>query len=101
MPNVTPSMLANSIMGKIYDVLTNGDETVPKSQDNFFSWCTPGIPVTPDDFLFLTQGFTGVVKKPAAEAMTAAAGGGGGGATADGASTGLTPAQMDQLRASD
>ena len=31
MPNVTPSMLANSIMGKIYDVLTNGDDTVPAS----------------------------------------------------------------------
>ena len=100
MADVTPSMLANSIMGKIYDVLTNGDDTVPKSQDNFFSWCTPGVPVTPDDFLFLTQGFTGVVKKPAVEAVAAAAGGGSG-TTTDGTSGGLTPAQLDQLRASD
>jgi hypothetical protein len=95
-------MLANSIMGKIYDVLTNGDATVPKSSDNFFSWSTPGIPVTPDDFLFLTQGFTGVVKKPAADAMAAAAGAGQAAAGTDGgAPQGLTSAQLDQLRASD
>src|SRR5438105_1520525 len=100
MADVTPSMLANSIMGKIYDVLTNGDDTVTHSLDNFFSWCTPGGPVTPDDFLFLTQGFTGVVKKPAVEAVAAAAGGGSG-TTTDGTSGGLTPAQLDQLRASD
>jgi hypothetical protein len=33
MPNITPSVLANSIMGKVYDVLTNGDDTVLKSED--------------------------------------------------------------------
>jgi hypothetical protein len=51
MANVAPSEIANAIMGKLYDVLTKGDETVPKSQDNFFSWCTPGIPVDPSDYL--------------------------------------------------
>jgi hypothetical protein len=35
MADTTPSVLANAIMGKLYDILTNGDETVPKSQDNF------------------------------------------------------------------
>lgn len=70
MAEVTPHMLANSIMGKIYDVLTNGDETVPKSENSFFSWCTPGIAVTPEDFEFLTQGFTGVVKKAAVAELT-------------------------------
>jgi hypothetical protein len=105
--NVSPSEIANAIMGKLYDVLTNGDATVPKSADNFFSWCTPGIPVDPSDFQFLTQGFTGVVKKEAADAMLsvtggAAAGGGSGGAAGTPAPTaGLTPAQLDQLRASD
>jgi hypothetical protein len=33
--DVLPSDIANAIMGKLYDVLTNGDETVPKSADNF------------------------------------------------------------------
>ena len=63
MPEVAPHVISNAIMGKLYDVLTNGDDTVPKSADNFFSWCTPGIPVDPSDFQFLSQGFTGVVKK--------------------------------------
>ena len=37
MGDVLPSQLANSIMGKLYDVLTNGDETTPKTEDNFFT----------------------------------------------------------------
>src|SRR5262249_32061936 len=64
-----PSVLANTIMGKLYNVLTNGDEIVPASDDNFFSWCTPGIPVDLADFEYLTQGLTGVVKKSAVDAM--------------------------------
>ena len=105
MANVAPSEIANAIMGKLYDVLTNGDATVPKSADNFFSWCTPGIPMDPSDFQFLTQGFTGVVKKAAADTMREAAGGGaaptGGSGGSAAANAGLTPAQLDQLRASD
>jgi hypothetical protein len=93
-------------MGKLYDVLTNGDETVPKSADNFFSWCTPGIPVDPSDFQFLTQGFTGVVKKAAVDTMLSATGAApassaGGASGAASPTAGLTPAQLDQLRASD
>ena len=75
MPEVAPHVISNAIMGKLYDVLTNGDDTVPKSADNFFSWCTPGIPVDPSDFQFLSQGFTGVVKKAAVDTMLAATSG--------------------------
>lgn len=75
MADVTPSALANSVMSKLYDVLTNGDGDVPASEDNFFSWCTPGIPCDPADFDFLSQGLTGVVRKAAAETVGAAAGG--------------------------
>jgi len=113
MPDVMPHEIANAIMGKLYDVLTSGDETVPKSTDNFFSWCTPGIPMDPSDFQFLQQGFTGVVKRAAVDTMREAVGTGGtpaaGGTTAASGTTAaggtpapaLTPAQLDQLRASD
>jgi predicted DNA-binding protein len=94
-----PSVLANTIMSKLYNVLTNGDETVPKSDDNFFSWCTPGIPVEPADLEYLTQGLTGVVKKSAVDAMQPSA------AAASGAEvpapTPLTPEQLNGLMAQD
>jgi len=108
MPEVAPHVISNAIMGKLYDVLTNGDDTVPKSADNFFSWCTPGIPVDPSDFQFLSQGFTGVVKKAAVDTMLAAtsgtdpaAAGGAAAPAAPAAPKGLTPAQLETLRASD
>jgi hypothetical protein len=103
MSDVLPSALVNSVMAKLYDVLTNGDETVPKSEDNFFTWCTPGIPVEIEDFDFLSQGLTGVVKKKAIDEIVAP-GGGAAPAPMEG-STGsqieLTPALLDQLRAED
>ncbi|WP_157646832.1 hypothetical protein [Burkholderia ubonensis] len=58
MPEIEPSVMANGVMAKLYDVLTNGDDTVPKSEDAFFSWMTPGVPMDPSEFAFLTQGFT-------------------------------------------
>src|SRR5262245_36948565 len=60
---VEPSVMLNSIMGKLYNILTNGDDTVPVSEDNFFSWMSPGVPVESGDFEVLSQGLTGVVKK--------------------------------------
>jgi hypothetical protein len=96
MAEVLPSQLLSSVMGKLYDVLTNGDDTVPQSEDNFFSWYTPGVPVEPSDFEFLTQGLTGVVKKADLDVLT------GGTPPADGAPTvELTPALLESLRAQD
>ena len=69
--DITPSVLANAVMGKLYDVLTNGDATVPKSTDNFFSWCTPMIPYSLEDLRFLSQGLTGVVTPDAAAKLAA------------------------------
>jgi hypothetical protein len=100
---VEPAALANAIMGKLYNILTNGDSTVPKSTDNFFSWCTPGIPVTPEDFRFLSQGLSGVVTPDAAKnlASVAASAGGASGSASSGSGGGLTSDQLNQLRASD
>ena len=100
MPVVEPSVLANTIMGKLYNVLTSGDDIVPKSEDNFFSWCTPGIPVEPADLEFLSQGLTGVVKKSAVDAIQPTA------ARAEGdpppaPQPPLTPEQLTQLMAQD
>lgn len=88
---VEPEVLLNSIMGKIYNVLTNGDDTVPRSEDSFFSWCTPGIVVDPSDFEFLSQGLTGIVKKPALDTIK------------EGMSEKqeLDPAELESLRAQD
>jgi hypothetical protein len=97
MPDVLPSQLANSIMSKLYDVLTNGDADVPASDDNFFSWCTPGIPVEASDFEFLTQGLTGTVKKGAADTVREAAGGTGEAAQP----VTLSEAELERLRAQD
>lgn len=109
---VAPHALSNAILGKMYDVLTNGDDTVPKSADSFFSWLTPGMPFTDDDFQFLTQGLTGVVKRdavaalvvPGTPAAAAPAGAAGAAAPADGgpgAGQVLTPDLVNQLRAQD
>jgi hypothetical protein len=113
MATAMPSMVANAVMGKIYDVLTNGDETVPKSADNFFSWMTPGVPSDPADFEFLTQGLTGVVK-PQAVANLVVPGSSATGPSASSSSSGtssssgalsggqvLTPDIMKQLEAQD
>jgi hypothetical protein len=126
MPNITPSVLSNAIMGKLYEVLTTGDATVPKSPDNFFSWCTPGIPVTSEDFRFMKQGLSGVVTPAAVKNMLQATGAAAAPAGASPSSTGassgaassagtsststsaaapsaqgLTDAQLAQLRAQD
>lgn len=64
MPEILPSQLVTSLMARLYDVLTNGDDTVPASEDSFFSWATPGVPMSPEDFEFASRGLTGVVRRP-------------------------------------
>lgn len=93
---VEPSVMLNSIMGKLYNILTNGDDTVPRSEDNFFSWATPGIPLMPEDFEFLSQGLTGIVKKAPLQDL---AGGAPGAPPAPPAE--ITPAMLEGLRAQD
>lgn len=104
MSSIEPSLLANSIVSKLYDVLTSGDDTVPKSEDNFFSWCTPGVPVDAKDFEFLTQGFTGVVKKAALDEMRSTEGTPSSDATSEedkAPQLELTPEVLEKLRAQD
>lgn len=60
---VLPEELMNSVLGKLMDLITSGDDVVPKSKDNFLTWLTPGTPYHPDDLTFLNEGFTGIYKK--------------------------------------
>ncbi|MFT4230493.1 MAG: hypothetical protein QM602_09405 [Microbacterium sp.] len=90
MAELEPSVMLNAIMGKLYDVLTNGDDTAPASEDNFFSWATPGIPITEADLTFLSQGLGGVVKAAKVADLKA------GDPEAE-----VTPQQLEQLRAAD
>lgn len=92
---VEPSVMVNSIMGKLYNILTNGDDTVPKSEDNFFSWATPGIPIEPGDFEFLSQGLTGVVKKAKLDEIR------GEGSQNGNNPVEVTPQMLESLRAQD
>lgn len=50
------------LQGKIYEILTTGGEFGNPSEDNFFCWATPGIPVCKGDFDFVQEGLSGVVR---------------------------------------
>ena len=90
MADVLPEELMQTVLGKLYAVLMGGDESVaPPSKDNFFSWCSPGIPITEDSLRFLSTGLSGVVNEnslPKGE---------------DGKPVPLTDAEKEKLRASD
>lgn len=87
---ILPSQLMQSVLGKLNQIITQGDGTVtPPSKDNFLSWCSPGIPITPQDLQFLTKGLTGVVTEAALKKDE------------DGKPIPLTDAERAQLRATD
>lgn len=55
--------LMKALLAKINDIVTGGDGNVPtKSNTHYISWCAPGMPFTPGDFEFCSQGITGVVR---------------------------------------
>lgn len=64
--NVEPEVLMNGILGKITDILLNGDGTVvPKSDDHYFAFMSPGIPMLANSFDYAIEGFGGVARKNA------------------------------------
>ena len=62
--DVLPEELMNSVLGKLYDVLTNGDDVAPKSEDNYLSWLSVGMPYPKEELEFLSTGLTGVIRQP-------------------------------------
>jgi hypothetical protein len=64
--NIEPEVLMNSILGKINDVLLNGDgKVIPKSKDHYFAFMNPGIPMLEDSFNYAIEGFGGVERRNA------------------------------------
>ncbi len=61
--DVLPDQLMNSVLGKLYDVLTNGDDVVEQSDDNYLAWLSVGMPYPKEELEFLSTGLTGVVRK--------------------------------------
>lgn len=56
--------LMQSVLGKLYAILTTGSEVAPASTDNFFAWATPGYPVTEKYFEFAYLGTSGQTIDP-------------------------------------
>lgn len=55
------------VLGKLYDILTRGDDGTPKSQRDFFCWATPGMPIDDDSFDFMSEGLYGKVTQKGLE----------------------------------
>ncbi|GAB4184532.1 MAG: hypothetical protein Tsb002_07610 [Wenzhouxiangellaceae bacterium] len=51
--------LMQSLIGKLYQILTGGDDVAAPASDNFIAWCTPGIPFDTADFDFASKGLAG------------------------------------------
>ncbi|MEP0873832.1 hypothetical protein NDA01_29420 [Trichocoleus desertorum AS-A10] len=62
--DVNPEMIMNSVLGKISDVLLNGDgKVIPRSDDHYLAFCSPGYPLTEDFFNYALEGFGGIVRR--------------------------------------
>ena len=96
--NVEPDVLMNAVLGKIADVLLNGDgDVVPTSEDHYFAFMSPGIPMLEDTFNYAIEGFGGVERRNADpqkldESVGPPAGEGGGEGAAPGADPGALAA---------
>ncbi|RME02032.1 MAG: hypothetical protein D6814_00360 [Calditrichaeota bacterium] len=61
---VAPEVLMNAVLGKINDVLLNGDgKVIPKSPDHYFAFLSPGIPLLNGSFDYAIEGFGGVYRR--------------------------------------
>jgi hypothetical protein len=63
--NMNSELFINNMLSEVINKIVNGKDDLPDEQksklksdppfkeSNFFTWCTPGIPVSPEDFAFL------------------------------------------------
>jgi hypothetical protein len=65
--------LMNTILGQLYDKLTSGDgEVLKEDRQAFFAWATPGIPVSEDQFDYMS-GFVGATEAESSRRFALAA----------------------------
>ena len=62
---VSSANLMQKLTGQIYNLFTTGGDVANPSEDNFFCWVTPGIPISPSEFEFASEGLSGVVRAKA------------------------------------
>ncbi|MDN0189854.1 MULTISPECIES: hypothetical protein [unclassified Bacillus (in: firmicutes)] len=58
MPTVEPKKLMQSLLNKLYEVITGSIEDMPVDNDNYVTWITPGIPFKQDFFDFASLPIT-------------------------------------------
>jgi hypothetical protein len=51
--------LMQSLVAKLYNILTGDDESIDLPRNKFVSWFLPGVPFDPKDFKFAARGFVG------------------------------------------
>lgn len=60
MANLTnQDQVMTPLLGKLYTILTGGDNVAPAATNNFIAWCTPGIPFLAEDFAFASGVLSG------------------------------------------
>lgn len=70
MAKMIPDQLMNSILGGLYDTLTGGDDSVMRSNNNFFSWRTPGVPYPEQNLEFISRGLINSLDEPGSAVTT-------------------------------
>jgi hypothetical protein len=51
--------LMQALIAKLYSTITGSDSAVKLPRNKFVSWCRPGLPFLPQDFLFCAKGLVG------------------------------------------
>ena len=59
MPEDRSAELMNTLITKLYTILTGDDEHIKMPRNKFVTWLLPGIPFDPVDFRYCVKGFNG------------------------------------------
>lgn len=59
MPMEHSGDLMQSLVAKLYEILTGDDNNITTPRNKYVSWFLPGVPFDPRDFRYCVQGFTG------------------------------------------
>ncbi len=60
--------LMQSLVAKLYSIVTGNDDDIKIPRDKFVSWFLPGVPFDPADFRYCAKGFTGTTAEEISQA---------------------------------